>query len=89
MQSCLALRFLVKGENGDIRGRLMNIYIHHVFSKGNIMRTSRKTDFRSSKNNFRGHDIFQGLDREPPSLSPHFLLVIFTFTQSIVFGGIL
>ena len=39
------------------------------------MRTSRKTDFRSSKNNFRGHDISQGLDREPPSLSPHFLLV--------------
>ena len=44
------------------------------------MRTSRKTDFRynkdfrSSKNNFRGHDISQGLDREPPSLSPHFLL---------------
>ena len=34
MQSCLALRFLVKRENGDIRGRLMNI--HHVFSKGNI-----------------------------------------------------
>ena len=44
------------------------------------MRTSRKTDFRwnkdfrSSKNNFRGHDISQGLDWEPPSLSPHFLL---------------
>ena len=38
------------------------------------MRTSRKTDFRSSKNNFRGHDISQGLDRGPPSLSPHFLL---------------
>ena len=32
-------------------------------------------DFRSSKNNFRGHDISQGLDREPPSLSPHFLLI--------------
>ena len=45
------------------------------------MRTSRKTDFRlnkdfrSSKNNFRGHDISQGLDRVPPSLSPHFLLL--------------
>ena len=37
------------------------------------MRTSRKTDFRSSKNNFCGHDISQRLDREPPSLSPHFL----------------
>ena len=34
-QHCLALRFLVKRENGDIRGRLINIYIHHVFSKGN------------------------------------------------------
>ena len=34
-QHCLALRFLVKRENGDIRGRLVNIYIHHVFSKGN------------------------------------------------------
>ena len=44
------------------------------------MRTSRNTDFRwnkdfrSSKNNFRRHDISQGLDREPPFLSPHFLL---------------
>ena len=37
------------------------------------MRTSRKIDFRSSKNNFRGHAISQGLDREPPSLSPHVL----------------
>ena len=26
---------LVKREKGDIRGRLINIYIHHVFSKGN------------------------------------------------------
>ena len=33
-----------------------------------------REDFCSSKNNFRGHDISQGLDREPPSLSPHFLL---------------
>ena len=45
------------------------------------MRMSRKTnlrynkDFRLSKNNFCGHDISQGLDREPPSLSPHFLLL--------------
>ena len=39
--------------NGGARGRLMNVYIHYVFSK--CMRTSRKTDFRSSKNNFRGH----------------------------------
>ena len=39
------------------------------------MRTSRNTDFRSSKNNFRGHDISQGLDREPPSLPPHLLLI--------------
>ena len=34
-QHCLALRFLVKRENGDIRGWLVNIFIHHVFSKGN------------------------------------------------------
>ena len=46
------------------------------------MRTSRKADFRwnkdfcSSKNNFRGHDISQRLDWEPPSLSPHFLLIL-------------
>ena len=45
------------------------------------MRTSWKTDFRlntdfrSSKNKFRGHDISQGLDWKPPSLSPHFLLI--------------
>ena len=54
MQSCLALRFLVKRENG-IRPRLA------------CMRTSPKTDFR-------GHDISQGLDWEPPSLSPRFFL---------------
>ena len=48
------------------------------------MWTSRKTDFRwnkdfrSSENNFRGHDISQGLDWEPPSLSPHFLLLYYT-----------
>ena len=39
-----------------------------------LVTLSRKTDFRSSKNSFHGHDISQGLDREPPSLSPHFLL---------------
>ena len=27
MQSCLALKFLVKRENGGAHGRLMNIYI--------------------------------------------------------------
>ena len=43
------------------------------------MRTSRKTDLRSSKNNFRGHDISQGLDRQPLSLSPHFLLILSFF----------
>ena len=37
-------------------------------------------DFRLSKNNFRGHDISQGLDREPPSLSPHFLLIKWVLT---------
>ena len=62
--------------------RLMNIYIHsNIRPRLACMRTSRKTDirlnkdFRSSKNNFRGHGISQGLDREPPCLSPHFLLV--------------
>ena len=44
------------------------------------MRASRKTDFRqnkdfySSKNNFRGHVISQGLDREPLSPFPSFSL---------------
>ena len=42
------------------------------------MRTSQKLDFSSreiAKNNFSGIDISQGLDLEPPSLSPYFLLV--------------
>ena len=45
------------------------------------VRTSRETDFRYNKDfclskySFRGHDMSQGLDREPPSLSPHFLLI--------------
>ena len=42
------------------------------------MWTSRLTDFRSrdiAKNNFSGIDISQGLDLEPPSLSPYFLLL--------------
>ena len=40
------------------------------------MPTSRKTDFRSkdiAKNSFSGVDISQGLELEPPSLSPSFL----------------
>ena len=49
------------------------------------MRTSQKTDFRSSKNNFRGHDISQGLDREPPSLSLHFLLLSANAEELTVF----
>ena len=92
MQSCLALRFLVKRENGGARVRLMNIYIHsNIRPRLACMRTSRKTDFRqnkdfrSSKNNFRGHDISQGLDREPPSLFPHFLLVLLKSKKKI--GG--
>ena len=47
------------------------------------MRTSRKTDFRSrdiAKNNFSGIDITQGLDMEPPSFSPYFLLVTVVLT---------
>ena len=76
MQSCLAHRFLLKRENGGARGRLINIYfLSNIRPRLACMRTYRKTDFRSSKNNFRGHDISQGLDREPPSLSPHFLLI--------------
>ena len=70
MQSCLALRFLVKRENDGARGRLMN----HRTEVG--LHADVSEDFRSSKNNFRGHDISQGLDREPPYLSPHFLLVL-------------
>ena len=43
------------------------------------MRTYRKTDFRLryiAKNNFSGIDISQGLNLEPPSLSPYFLLLL-------------
>ena len=51
------------------------------------MRTSRKTDFRSrdtvAKNNCSGIDIPQGLDLDPPSLSPYFLLTLFSFGQPI------
>ena len=93
MQSCLALRFLVKRENGGVRGRLMNIYfLSNIIPRLACMRTSRKTDFhqnkdfRSSKNNFRGHDISQGLDREPTFLSPHFLLDLYI---RVLFQGIL
>ena len=81
LQSCLALRFLMT----------LCPLLHEIFAfLSNIrlrlacMRTSRKTDFMharkkdfsSSINNFSGHDISQGLDREPPSLSPHFLLLL-------------
>ena len=77
MQSCLALRFLV-----TFRPPLHEIFafLSNIRPRLACMRTSRKTDFRwnkdfrSPKNNFRGHDISQGLDREPPSLFPHFLL---------------
>ena len=75
MQYCPALRFLVKRENDGARGRLMNIFsFKHRTEVG--LHADVSEDFRSSKNNFRGHDISQGLDREPPSLSPHFLLVL-------------
>ena len=45
------------------------------------MQRSWNTDFRSrdsAKNNFSGIDITQGLDLEPPSLSPYFLLVVYS-----------
>ena len=45
--ACLALRFSVRRENGGARRRLMNIYIHHVFSKGNI----RRLDFGINERN--------------------------------------
>ena len=78
MQSCLALRFLV-----TLRPPLHEIFVFlsNIRLRLACMRTSPKThfyktkDLRSSKNNFRGHDISQGLDREPLSLSPHFLLI--------------
>ena len=72
MQSCLALRFLV-----TLRASLheMFAFLSNIRPRLACMRMSRKTDFRSSKNNFCGHDISQGLDREPPSLSRHFLLL--------------
>ena len=53
------------------------------------MRTSRKTDFRPrdiAKNNFTGIGISQGLDLEPPSLSPYFLLVFVAFIIFFLFS---
>ena len=50
------------------------------------MRTSQKTDFRSrdiAKNNFSGIDISQGLDLEPSSLSPYFLLLLIKITIKV------
>ena len=55
------------------------------------MRTTRKTDFRSrdiDKNNFSGIDISQGLDLEPPSLFPYFLLVAATKIACVLNGPI-
>ena len=47
MQSCLALRFLVKRENDGARGRLMNIYfLSKIGPRLACMRTSRKTSAR-------------------------------------------
>ena len=79
MQSYLALRFLV-----TLRQPVHEIFaffFKHQIEEGLDADVSEdchciKKDFCSSKNNFRGHDIYQGLDREPPSRSPHFLLVI-------------
>ena len=47
MQSCLALRFLVKRENDGARERLMNIYfLSNIGPRLACMRTSRKTSAR-------------------------------------------
>ena len=46
------------------------------------MRTSRKD---ITKNNFSGIDISQGLELEPPSLSPYFLLVCNNMKSASVF----
>ena len=47
MQSCLALRFLVKRENDGARGRLINIYfLSHIGLRLACMWTSRKTSAR-------------------------------------------
>ena len=72
MQFCLALRCLV-----TFRPPLHETFafLSNIRSRKAWMRTSQKTDFclkkdfRSSKNNFRRHDISQGLDRESPSFS--------------------
>ena len=61
--------------------------LHEIFASLFCMRTSRKTDFRwnkgfhSSKNNFRRHDISQGLDREPPSVPSFSLAHIYPFKK--------
>ena len=57
-------------------------FAQNIRSRLALMRTSRKTDFcwrDIAKNNFSGIDISQGLDLEPPSLSPYFLLVFNDF----------
>ena len=49
----------------------------NIISRLALIRTSRKTDFRwrdITKNNFSVIDISWGLDLEPRSLSPYFLL---------------
>ena len=83
-QSSLALRFLVKRENGGARGRLMNIYIHHVFSKGNSI--YRRLDFGFNVNNGPIPSTSSGTtlgfgEKQPssgivkPTIEAHFLLV--------------
>ena len=56
MQSCLALRFLVKRENGGAREikHQTEVGMHADVSED---RLPLEKKFRSSKNNFRGHDI--------------------------------
>ena len=68
MQSRLALRFLVtlRRPLHEISNIRREVGLHADVSE-NIL--------PSSKNNSRRHDISQGLDREPLSLSPHFLLI--------------
>ena len=80
MQSCPALKFLVTLCPPHY---IKFLLFFQTSDRGRPAcgRLGRQTflynnDFRSSKNNFRGHDLSQGLEREPPSLSPHFLLSI-------------
>ena len=72
MQSCLALRFLVKRKTDGARGMLMNIYFHsNIGPSLACMRTSRKTSARL-KITFVDTKYPKGWTGSPPLCPPIF-----------------